>query len=190
MLSNLSEALLVKKLGYAIISVGFLAGAFTSVIDKDSVPWRYFAGSFAVGVIGIVLVRATHARHGLAEGKLISGMQAIEMSLTRIVENITELNAQKQSVDTYDIRHRIDELFIEDLNTFIQARESIAQVHGLAAYADVMSCFSAGERYLNRVWSASADGYVDEVNAYLDKAQKQFVEGIEKFHRLGRNNEV
>jgi hypothetical protein len=50
-----------------------------------------------------------------------------------------------------------------------------------------MSCFAAGERYLNRVWSASADGYVDEVNAYLDKAQAQFAESLDKVRRLKAN---
>jgi len=49
-----------------------------------------------------------------------------------------------------------------------------------------MSCFAAGERYLNRVWSASADGYVDEVNTYLDKAQSQFVESLQKVKNLCR----
>ncbi len=39
-----------------------------------------------------------------------------------------------------------------------------------------MSAFAAGERYINRVWSASADSYIDEVMLYLDKAQVQFIE--------------
>jgi len=50
----------------------------------------------------------------------------------------------------------------------------------------VMSCFAAGERYLNRVWSASADGYIDEVNAYLVKAQEQFVDSLDKIKKLCR----
>jgi hypothetical protein len=33
-----------------------------------------------------------------------------------------------------------------------------------------MSAFLAGEHYLNRVWSASADGYVDQVNEYIGRA--------------------
>jgi hypothetical protein len=100
------------------------------------------------------------------------------------VENITQLNVQKHSVNTYDMHRHIDKLFAEDLDSFVQARESIAHVHGLTAYADVMSYFAAGERYLNRVWSASVDGYIDEVNAYLDKAQTQFVESLQKIHEL------
>jgi fructose-1,6-bisphosphatase/inositol monophosphatase family enzyme len=174
----------MKQLGYAMITLGFLAGALTAVVDKDVVRWGYFAGALIVGVVGIVLVRIAGARGSLAEEKLTYNMQAIETSLARIVEKISRLNAQKQSVDIYDIRHRIDELFPDDLTSFVQARESIAHVHGLQAYADVMSSFAAGERYLARVWSASADGYVDEVNTYLDKAQSQFVESLQRIRQL------
>lgn len=174
----------MKQLGYAMITLGFLAGALTAVVDKDVVRWGYFAGALIVGVVGIVLVRIAGARGSLAEEKLTYNMQAIETSLARIVEKISLLNAQKQSVDIYDIRHRIDELFPGDLTSFVQARHSIAHVHGLQAYADVMSCFAAGERYLARVWSASADGYVDEVNTYLDKAQSQFVESLQRIRQL------
>ena len=39
-----------------------------------------------------------------------------------------------------------------------------------------MSAFAAGERYLNRVWSASADGYVDEAREYIERAREQFVD--------------
>jgi hypothetical protein len=78
----------------------------------------------------------------------------------------------------------VDELFLEDLTSFVEARESIAHIYGLNAYGEVMSCFAAGERYLNRVWSASADGYIDEVNTYIDKAREQFVDSLEKMRRL------
>jgi hypothetical protein len=174
----------MKQLGYAMITLGFLAGALTAVVDKDVVRWGYFAGALIAGVVGIVLVRAGHARHSLAAERLTSNMQSIETSLARIVENISRLNAQKKSINPYDMRHRIDELFTGDLTSFVEARQSIARVHGLQVYADVMSSFAAGERYLNRVWSASADGYVDEVNTYLDKAQEQFADSLSRIEQL------
>lgn len=170
----------MKKLGYAMITLGFLAGALAAVVDKDSVHWGSFSGAIIVAAIGIVLVRAGQARHSLAGERLTSNMQAIENSLASIVENVSQLNAQKESVDVYDMQHRIDELFVDDLNSFLQARHSIAHLHGLQVYADVMSFFAAGERYLNRVWSASADGYVDEASIYLEKAQNQFVDALQR----------
>ena len=174
----------MKKLGYLMITVGFLAGALAAVVDERSVQWSYFIVALAAGAGGILLVRLGERQKSRAEGKLATNMQSIETSLSRIVENITRLNAEKLSINTYDVRGRIDELFIEDLTTFVQARESIAEVHGLQVYADVMSCFAAGERYLNRVWSASADGYIDEVNTYIEKSREQFAESLEKIHKL------
>ena len=174
----------MKKLGYLMIIISFLVGSLAAVVDTDKVLWHYFVASLAVGAAGIVLVRISLHKVSRAEGKLADNMQSIETSLNRIVNNITQFNREKQSINTYEIRHRIDELFIEDMDTFIQARESISHIYGLAAYADVMSCFAAGERYLNRVWSASADGYIDEVNTYLDKAQEQFAESLDKIKSL------
>ena len=174
----------MKKLGYLMIITGFLAGALAAVVNEESTRWPQFAAALGVGAAGIALVRIGQKQTSRSEGKLVSDMQSVEASLSRIVENITQLNVQKHSVDTYDMHNQIDELFAKDLNTFVEARESIAHVHGLTAYADVMSCFAAGERYLNRVWSASVDGYIDEVNAYLDKAQSQFVESLQRIHQL------
>jgi len=73
---------------------------------------------------------------------------------------------------------------------FVDARESIAHRYGLAAYGDVMTRFAAGERYLNRVWSASADGYIDEVNEYLEKAKDQFTDSLDLIRRLRGNPQV
>jgi len=57
-------------------------------------------------------------------------------------------------------------------------------VFGMQNYADVMSNFAAGERYINRVWSASTDGYVDEVRMYLDRANQQFRDARQHFEEL------
>jgi hypothetical protein len=70
----------------------------------------------------------------------------------------------------------------------VDARESIAHRHGLAVYGEIMSSFAAGERYLNRVWSASADGYIDEVNTYIEKAREQFAESLDKINKHKSNS--
>jgi hypothetical protein len=177
----------MQKLGYLMVTIGFLAGALAATADKDVVYWDYFLASVVVGAGGVACVHLGKRRQRREVGKLTADGQVIEASLARMAENITRLNEQKQSINTYDMRHRIDELFVEDLVAFVEARESIAHVHGLQAYADVMSSFAAGERYLNRVWSASADGYIDEVNIYLDKAREQFVESLNKIRGLKQN---
>lgn len=174
----------MKKAGYLMIVIGFIAGALLSVVDELEVQWGFFVCALIVGAIGVVLVQSGKRQHTKSEEKLTSNIQNIQASLSRIAENITQLNAAKASINTYDMRGRIDELFSNDLAIFVQARESISHLYGLQAYADIMSYFASGERYLNRIWSASADGYIDEVNIYLDKAQQQFADALAKVRRL------
>ncbi len=170
----------MRKVGFLLVILGFLAGALASVVDQTAVRWDLFIPAVAVGFMGVVLVRLGRRREVRATERLTSNMRAIQDSLRRIAQNMTQLNAEKQSIDPYEVRHRLEELFADDLTTFITARESIAYSYGLAAYADVMSSFAAGERYLNRAWCASADGYVDEIHQYLGEAREQFASSLDK----------
>lgn len=170
----------MRRLGFLLVVVGFLAGALVSVVNESTVRWDWFISSAAVGFMGVVLVQMGRRREVRATERLTSNMRAIQDSLRRIAQNMTQLNAEKQSIDPYEVRHRLEELFADDLSTFITARESIAYSYGLAAYADVMSSFAAGERYLNRAWCASADGYVDEIHQYLGEAREQFASSLDK----------
>ena len=170
----------MKRIGLFLIAVGFLAGTLAAIVDQDHVRWGYFAAALAVGVAGVFVARSGHLKMHKSEEKLSENIRSIETSIANIVRNINTLSSEKQSINTYDVRFRIDELFMEDLARFVDARESIGHVYGLAAYGDVMSRFAAGERYLNRVWSASADGYIDEVNTYIEKAREQFTDCFNK----------
>ncbi len=174
----------MKGLGFVLVAVGFLGGALASVVDEAVVYWAWFAAAVAVGGVGLAIIRMSHREHVRSTERIVFNMQTIEESLRRIAENMTRLNADKDTIDPYDVRHRIEELFTDDLNSFVEARESIAHSYGLSAYAEVMNCFAAGERYLNRVWSASADGYIDEINDYLDRAREQFAASLDKVRDL------
>lgn len=164
----------MKKIGYFLIVTGFLAAAFVSVRSKLDVNWLFFSLALMVGALGVFLVRFSLHRSRRSHEKITSSLNDVENAISRIVINIMNLNAKKQSINVYDMRSRIDELFSIDFEKFVDARQSIAHRYGLQNYADVMNHFAAGQRYLNRVWSASADGYIDEVNTYIEKAGKQF----------------
>lgn len=177
----------MRKLGYLLITVGFLGGAVLAVQNTEViVSWRWFLASLIVGAAGVLAVRLAIKQETSAEGVLDINLQNVVSSLGNVVRNIGQLNQEKQSINVYEFRHRIDALFPADLNTFTESREVIVQVHGLQAYADVMSIFAAGERYLNRVWSASADGYIDEVTTYVERAATQFAEAHAKLLELGQ----
>ena len=168
------------RLGFILVMIGFLGGALVSVLDETVVRWGWFVPAVTVGFVGVVLVRMGRRREVFATDRLTSNVRAVQDSLRRIAQNMARLNSEKQSIDPYGVRHRLEELFADDVSTFVTARESIAHSYGLAAYADVMNCFAAGERYLNRAWCASADGYIDEVHRCLEQASDQFAASLDK----------
>lgn len=174
----------MKKLGFLLITIAFLAGSLVSVVHATEVKWSYFGIAFATGVVGVLLARLGSHRMSHDEGKLSANIQDIVDSLGRIVKNTMQLNTDKLSIHTYDMRHKIDELVAADIIIFADARESITALYGLGTFSEVMGHFAAGERYLNRVWSASADGYIDEVNAYIEKSQSQFQQALDIITRV------
>jgi RNase adaptor protein for sRNA GlmZ degradation len=174
----------MKRNGYLLIAAVFLGGALVAVLEPREVNWVLFVPILIAGFIGVVMVRAGTKQHEQAEHRITANIETIHKSLESVVKKTTQLNLEKKSIYTYDMRHKLDELLVEDLDDFIEARESIGHKYGLQRYADIMSHFAAGERYLNRVWSASADGYVDEVNAYIEKAEEQFSEALDQLKKL------
>ena len=137
-----------------------------------------------IGVIGLWLYRKAEHGESRDDEKLTGNIGTLSRSLDNILQNLEELHSRKGDLPTYEARFEIDRLFRDDLNNFADARESMIHVFGIQNYADVMSNFAAGERYINRVWSASTDGYIDEVNRYIDRSLEQFREAHAHFHEL------
>ncbi len=175
----------MRALGYSLITLGFLAGAYFAVRDPHTLPLVPFLAALVVGVAGIVMVRTAMARTATHAERLSADVASLEESLGRIAERAGELEAGRDAIDVYDLRHRIDELFPVELARFVEARQAIVHRFGLQAYADVMNPFSAGERYLNRVWSTSTDGYIDEAHEYLTRSREQFEEALAVLRGLG-----
>jgi hypothetical protein len=174
----------MKALSLILIIASFLAGAFLSVLDPRTVAWTYMLPVLAVGVVGLVLYRRAHHGEARAGHRLAGNIDTLGRSLDNILSNLQALNARGDDLPVHEARFEIDRLFREDLNNFAEARESMVHVFGMQNYADVMSNFAAGERYINRVWSASTDGYIDEVRSYLARAMEQFTEGRRHFNEL------
>jgi Na+/melibiose symporter-like transporter len=164
----------MKNAGLALIVIAFLGGAYVSVLDAREIMWGYFAAAFVAGVSGVAITRFATKKAATSEETLATNLSAVRESLSAIVQIVQGLNDEKDSIPTYEMGKAIDKRVIDSLNKFVEARESISHIFGLQAYANIMTHYAGGERYLNRVWSASADGYVDEVNDYLGRSLEQF----------------
>jgi hypothetical protein len=174
----------MKTLALILVIASFLVGAFLSSLDPQSINWTIMIPTLGVGLVGLWLHRK--AAHGEihAGQRLSDNIQVLTSSLDSICRNLETVCAQGEELPVYEARFEIDRLFREDLSAFAEARESMIHVFGMQNYADVMSNFAAGERYINRVWSASTDGYIDEVRLYLERAREQFTEARRHFAEL------
>jgi hypothetical protein len=174
----------IKTLSLLLVMAAFLAGAFIAVLDPVKVNWTWMGGVLLAGVAGLVLFRRAHHGEASSGHRLTGNMKILTDSLGNILGNLEALCERREDLPVYEARFEIDRQFREDLNDFAEARESMIHVFGMQNYANVMSAFAAGERYINRVWSASTDGYRDEVLKYLLKARDQFAEAHDLFLNL------
>ncbi|MEM1068878.1 MAG: hypothetical protein AAGG48_31130 [Planctomycetota bacterium] len=192
----------MRPLGHVLMWGGFLAASFVSlsqvepsaVVDPTVPPeeqevvevnkwatinWPLYAATMAVGVVGIVILRATRQQLEGDEETQEAEYSVLQDRLQVIQEAVNEMAGQS-SYDPAEILHRIDDQCAEPLADFADARKSLIRRYGMSVYAEVMTEFASAERYINRCWSAAADGYVDEVRDCLQRAK----------HHLGKTSEL
>ena len=175
----------MKKLGYVFVFVGFVAASLVSVTDVLQVNWMLFCVFLIISIIGIFFVRSSEKKETMHEETLSRNMTAIEQSLVRIVDDVKLIRSEIDPKKPQDVHKRIDERLPEHLGAFIESRKTVGHVYGLQAYGHVMNYFATAERYLNRVWSASVDGYIDEVTEYVERSEEQFEEALAALRGLG-----
>ena len=174
----------MQRLGTVLITVAFLSGAYLTVLDERQMDWAPFAVVLVAGSLGVLLVRRAAKAAAMHEESQSVSIETLQTSLQRAVAEVGALDEERDSIDVYDLKDRIDERVRVHLDAFADAREVVAHRYGLQQYADLMNRFAAAERYLNRVWSASTDGYIDEAHTYLGRSRKQFEEARKILDRL------
>ena len=174
----------MKKFAYALIAGGFLAGAYVTALDVDHVDWLLFGIAAVLAIAGVFLAKNADRARATSGELLESNRNELNGSLRNLVRELRQLS-DGEPVTGERLRNWIDGKLRQDLRRFAEARESMVHLYGLQAYADVMSDFAAGERYVNRVWSAAADGYEEEAAAYLKRAAEQFEDAQKQLKAVG-----
>ena len=169
----------MKNIAYLLLIAGFLGGAYATALDTDVVNWTLFAIAAVAGVAGVLLAKHADRTHATSGDVLETNRNELVESIGNVVRDLSEMS-DGESLRGEALRHWIDEKLRPDLRRFVEARESMVHLFGLQTYADIMSEFAAGERYVNRVWSSSADGYDEEAQTYLGRAAQQFADAQEQ----------
>jgi hypothetical protein len=177
----------MEQLGKLLVVLSSLAGAYLASLHATEINWPVFLPVMLFGGIGAMLVkRGQRATAGHSE--LLNGHRSdLQQSLDNIVTNLEQLDAGKLDIPSYDVRFEIDRLFRRDLARFADVRDSMKTLFGLQKFADIMPSFTAGERYLNRIWSASTDGYMDEMLLYVENSLHQFHDARDLYRRASES---
>ena len=165
----------MKNAGLILLFVGFVAGAYATALDVENVNWTLFALAVFAAVGGVVIVKRADNAHAQSATVLENNRNELRQSLDNVVRDLRRMT-ETPKPQGEALRAEIDDRLRDDLRRFAEARESMVHLFGLQTYADIMSSFAAGERYINRVWSASVDGYDTEAETYLEKAADQFAD--------------
>lgn len=163
--------MLYSIIGQVLLWVGFLGAALAAVFRLElsehpwqTISWPIYLAWMVVGWAGVAVLR--YHRASLRK----------QLSFSQIgSESILEKLRRCSSVFDERLAGRIHELTCEQVLEVIDAdlaplmadfaddSKVMTFYFGTAAYTEIMTEFACGERYLNRAWSAAADGYVDEV---------------------------
>ena len=163
----------MKKIAYLLLAAGFLLGAYATALDAQNVNWNLFAIAAVASVLGVIIAKRQDSADARSDSVLQTNRSELNESISNIVRDLNEM-IDGTTAKGDQLRDWIDDTLRADLRRFVDARQSMVHLFGLQTYADIMSEFAAGERYINRVWSASADGYDGEAEKYLGRAAKVF----------------
>lgn len=179
----------MRSLGHVLLWVGVIGGAFVAVRDPAAVPWLGYGAMAAVALVGVVLLRKTTAAATGAPEQVARRVDELRQALVRADEELRALHEALteagEQADPYEVRERLDARLAEPLAAFGDGREAMIPSYGLEVYGEVMSRFAAAERLVNRTWSASADGYIDEVRLCVGQAHELMAQARERFEAAG-----
>jgi len=159
------------------------------------ISWFQTGGlGWLVGVVliigGAVLARMQVAEDNAGTGTgsggrvdFVATMAETRSRLSALQEMIADL---PMDAPANKARLAIDSLGDDVLNPLVEGRGQLIARHGLAGFAEYFGPFSAGERNVNRCWSALTDGHsvvareaLENAVAAFESAEKQYeiVEG-------------
>jgi len=164
----------MKNIAHLLLLAGFLGGAYVAALDEKLVDWKLFAFAAAAAIAGVIIAKRTAAAAARSDTVLETNRNELNESIDNIVRDLNEISENGEAPVGAALRDWIDTTLRNDLRRFAEARQSMVHLYGLQTYADIMSEFAAGERYVNRIWSAAADDYDDEASRYIERARTQF----------------
>jgi hypothetical protein len=185
----------LRLCGHLLLWIGFLCGALVAVRNTENaaspwstISWPAYCAALGVAVIGVVLLRSTKRTARLGSRTHADDVEQMDAALRRLSEQLQAWRTDEAKPSVHDMHRQIDQRLSDDLALFANLRESLIDAFGLQNYAAIMTEFALAERTINRMWSASADGYVDEVELCLERAVEHVGAAIQRLETAQFSN--
>jgi len=127
-----------------------------------TIAWPPYAGAVVMGLVGVVMLRLSKKRATADPAGQHVGLEQLRRSLANLVVEVQALTDGLPTMSPEAVVSWIDDRCVVHCNDFAENRDLMKERFGLAVFGEIMSEFASGERFLNRVWSAAADGYMEE----------------------------
>lgn len=152
-----------------------------------TVPWLWYGLSMIVGLVGVVLLRKTAKSAQQDDGKVAQQFETITSSLATLTTNVSTLQNGLGDMSPRQSLEFIDRECAPAFGDFAESRNALIQRFGMQPYAEIMTQFASGERFINRAWSASADGYMNEAKSSVDRAMAHLNEANNLIDKFGND---
>ena len=159
---------------------------------QDATSWPTslpgFGGGMALCAIGLFLwwkttldVRARdRAELDSGEGSVLGPVQLV----AQIQQPLKDLAADIATLDGPGLCQRVEALNDGFVIPLADGRQRFVDRFGLAGGSEVLNETAFGERMLNRVWSAAADGHLEEARSSFAEAVEAFTQAEQTVARL------
>ena len=143
-------------------------------------PWIVFA---LLACVGVLLWRSGAKRSAQAQSSAAHDESKNPFSLLdRLIPAAQQSASEVDTLECEDLRQRADALLEEYLLPLAEVRQRIIDRVGMKLGSEILVTVAYGERILNRVWSAAADGHLPEARACLPEAVDALVEAQRLAH--------
>ena len=135
----------MKALGSLCLLVGFLSGAYFVVAQAESINWLHYSIGATFMLAGISLTHLARGQAAAGSEQHDEDLDVLESSLESLGGKVERFAAIEADEDLLGMHKRIDEELMEDIDAFVQVRESMIPRLGMQSYADIMSPFATGD---------------------------------------------
>ena len=99
---------MVKKIGFLLLISGFLAAAYSTALDTESVNWMMYAVAAFAAITGVFIIKR-HERGTAKSATVLSANRAeLSDSLEKIVGNLEDMQGAGDAIATDSLRDEID----------------------------------------------------------------------------------